>query len=180
MRFEQLELADAWLIRLEPARDNRGHFARTFCEGEFAERGLETRFPQHSTSFTKNAGALRGLHYQRSPDLEAKLVRCTRGAVYDVIVDLRGQSPTFGRWAAVELTADSQTQLYIPRGFAHGFQTLKNDTELLYLISTPYVPGGAAGIRYDDSTLAVQWPLSVADISDRDRTLPVFDGSAID
>jgi dTDP-4-dehydrorhamnose 3,5-epimerase len=120
------------------------------------------------------------LHYQRSPDLEAKLVRCTRGAVYDVIVDLRGRSPTFGRWAAVELTADSQTQLYIPRGFAHGFQTLKNDTELLYLISTPYVPGGAAGIRYDDSTLAVQWPLSVSDISDRDRTLPVFDGSAID
>lgn len=180
MRFQQLELAGAWLIALDPARDNRGHFARTFCEKEFGDMGLETRFAQHSTSFTRNAGSVRGLHYQRAPNLETKLVRCTRGAIYDVIVDLRRFSPTFGRWTAVELAADREVQLYIPPGFAHGFQTLEPDTEILYLISPPYVPGGAAGIKHDDAGLAVAWPLPVTDISDRDCALPPFDGLPID
>lgn len=180
MKFEQLELSGAWLITLEPARDGRGHFARTFCEVEFGERGLETRFPQHSTSFSRHTGTLRGLHYQRSPHLEAKLVRCTRGSIYDVIVDLRTGSPTFGRWAAAELSADNEVQLYIPRGFAHGFQTLQADTEILYLISTAYVPGAAAGIRYNDPGFGVDWPVPVSAISDRDLSLPSFDGSPID
>lgn len=180
MKFEQLDLPGAWLITLDPMRDNRGYFARTFCEDEFGQKGLETRFPQHSTSFTQKAGSIRGLHYQRSPDLETKLVRCTQGAIYDVIVDLRRSSPSFGRWAAVELSSGETSQLYIPRGFAHGFQTLKPNTEILYLISPSYVPGGAAGIRYDDPTISVGWPLPVTDISDRDRTLPAFDGLPID
>lgn len=180
MNFERLELGDAWLITLQPTRDNRGHFARTFCEFEFGQRGLETRFVQHSISFTRAAGTIRGLHYQRSPDLEAKVVRCIRGAIYDVIVDLRRSSATFGRWTAVELSEEAGNQLYIPRGFAHGFQSLRPDAELHYLISTPYVPEKAAGIRYDDPRLAVTWPLAVTEISERDRDLPRFEGSPID
>lgn len=180
MRFEPLDLPGAWLVTTEPAQDSRGYFARTFCEKEFREKGLETRFAQHSTSFTKTVGSIRGLHYQRSPDLETKLVRCTRGAIYDVIVDLRRGSPSFGRWIAIELSADHGTQLYIPRGFAHGFQTLEPDTEILYLISPAYVPGGAAGVRYDDPSLSINWPLPVTEISERDRTLPPFDGMPID
>jgi dTDP-4-dehydrorhamnose 3,5-epimerase len=180
MIFESLELRGAWLIRLEPSSDNRGHFARTFCELEFGHRGLETHFSQHSTSYTRKAGTIRGLHYQKSPDLEAKVVRCVRGAIYDVIVDLSRDSPTFGRWTAVELSEESGTQLYIPRGFAHGFQSIRPDAELHYMISTPFVPEKAAGIRYDDATLAITWPLAVTNISDRDRALPRFDGSPID
>lgn len=180
MIFESLELGDAWLIRLQPSRDSRGHFARTFCEFEFGQRGLEIRFSQHSASYTRNAGTIRGLHYQSSPNLEAKVVRCVRGAIYDVIVDLRRNSPTFGRWTAVELSEESGTQLYIPCGFAHGFQSIRPDTELHYMISKPYVPDKAGGIRYDDAALAITWPLAVTTLSDRDRALPGFDGSPID
>ncbi len=180
MIFENTALKGAWLIRLEPFRDNRGHFSRTFCEQEFGERGIETRFSQHSISYTRASGTIRGLHYQRSPDLEAKLVRCVRGAIYDAIVDLRRNSSTFGRWIAVELSEECDTQLYIPRGFAHGFQTIRPDVELHYMISTPYVADKAAGIRYDDAALAIPWPLDVTNISDRDRSLPEFDGLPID
>ena len=179
MNFEELSLHGAWLIGMQPVVDNRGHFVRTFCEAEFGLRGLEHRFTQHSSSFTRSAGTIRGLHYQRSPNLEAKVVRCVRGAIYDVIVDLRKNSPTFGRWAAIELSDENCAQLYIPQGFAHGFQSLKPDSEIHYLISPAYVPEGAAGIRYDDAQLAIEWPLEVTNISERDRGLPVFDGRPI-
>jgi dTDP-4-dehydrorhamnose 3,5-epimerase len=180
MIFESLELNGAWLIKPQPIHDTRGYFTRTFCEFEFGQRGLETRFVQCSSSYTREMGTIRGLHYQSSPNLEAKVVRCVRGAIYDVVLDLRGGSETFGRWTTVELSEESGTQLYIPCGFAHGFQTIRPDCELHYMISTPYVAEKAAGIRYDDAVLAITWPLAVTNISDRDRGLPSFDGSPID
>lgn len=180
MRFRELPLKGAWLIELEPARDNRGHFARTFCEAEFEAHGLETRFTQQSSSYSKSTGTLRGMHFQRAPHLEAKLVRCVRGAIFDVIIDMRRGSPTFGKWVSMELSEGVETQLYVPRGFAHGFQTLKDDTEVLYAMSTPYVASASAGFPYADPAFNIDWPLPVSVISERDTVLPAFDGRPID
>lgn len=175
MRFQKTSLQDACLIELDPHRDERGSFARTFCEREFATHGLQTRFVQHSTSCTVRRGTVRGMHFQRKPHAEAKLVRCVRGAVYDVIVDLRPGSLTSGKSAGFELTASNGCQLYIPNGFAHGFQTLTEDTELSYLISAYYEPGAAAGYRYDDPAFGIAWPLPVAMIAEKDLLWPKFD-----
>ncbi len=176
MRFLPTTLQDAYLIEPEPARDERGAFARTFCEREFAAQGLQTRFVQHSSSSSVARGTLRGMHFQREPHTEVKLVRCVRGAICDVIVDLRPNSPTFRRWEAFELNAGNGRQLYIPRGFAHGFQTLADDTELSYLISAFYVAGASAGYRYDDPSFSIAWPLPVAVIADKDLAWPKFEG----
>ena len=154
--------------------DERGHFARTWCRDEFARHGLESDIAQCNTSFNVSRGTLRGLHYQVRPSEEAKLVRCTRGRVYDVIVDIRRHSTTFGRWFAAELSDDNATMLYVPRGFAHGYQTLEANTVVFYQMSVPYAPEDARGIRWDDPWLAIPWPLPQPIISDQDLTLPLF------
>jgi len=174
MRFQATNLKDAWLIHLEPAHDSRGFFARTFCAHEFAAHGLEIHYPQHSVSYSSRVGTLRGMHYQREPHSEVKLVRCLKGAIWDVIIDIRPDSPTYRCWQAFELSDAIGRQLYIPQGFAHGFQTLNNDVVVNYLISEFYVPGAASGIRYDDSSFAIAWPLPVSTISKKDLLWPDF------
>jgi dTDP-4-dehydrorhamnose 3,5-epimerase len=174
MEFHSTRLQDAYLVRLEPARDARGFFARTFCVEEFAAHGMESKYPQHSISFSARKGTLRGMHYQRDPRSEAKLVRCTRGAIFDVIIDIRPDSPTYRRWQEFELSSENGHQLYIPKGFAHGFQTLSDDVEVNYLISTPYAPELARGIRHDDPAFGISWPLAVTEISEKDLHWPDF------
>jgi dTDP-4-dehydrorhamnose 3,5-epimerase len=172
MRFEPTKLKDAWLVHLEPARDERGFFARTFCVDEFGSHGLETSFPQHSVSFSARAGTVRGMHFQREPHSEVKLVRCISGAIWDVIVDIRPDSPTFRQWQGFELTGLNGRQLYIPKGFAHGFQTLSDNAEVSYLISERYVPEAASGLRHDDPSFNIAWPKPVTEISAKDRQWP--------
>jgi dTDP-4-dehydrorhamnose 3,5-epimerase len=174
MRFDKTNLTDAWLITLEPASDVRGYFARTFSTDEFSAHGLETSFPQHSISHNTRSGTLRGMHFQRDPHSEVKLVRCVKGAIWDVIVDIRPKSPTFCRWQGFDLTEGNGRQLYIPKGFAHGFQTLSDHVVVNYLISEPYAPQSAAGLRYDDPRFNITWPLSVSVISDKDTQWPDF------
>lgn len=177
MRFTKTQLADAFVIDLEPRGDDRGFFARTFCIQEFAVHGLETNFVQHSTSHSRAAGTLRGMHFQRTPHAEVKVVRCRKGAIWDVIIDLRSDSPSFGHWQGFELTAENGRQLYIPRGFAHGFQTLSDAVEVDYLISTFYAPVSATGLRHDDPAFAIEWPRPVTVMSSADRTWPDFAGT---
>jgi dTDP-4-dehydrorhamnose 3,5-epimerase len=172
--FSETELKGAYVIDLEKRVDERGYFARIWCREEFDRHGLLTEFVQHSVSFSETAGTLRGLHFQRPPYGEVKLVRCVRGAVHDVIVDLRPDSRTYGRWVAVELTAEAGRMLYIPALFAHGFQTLAPETEVTYMISAFHRPDAAEGLRYDDPELAVAWPLPVSRIAEKDRTWPDF------
>ena len=174
MIFKPSRLAGAWLIEPTPHVDERGRFARAFCEAEFAEHGLETRFPQHSISVSKLAGTLRGLHFQMAPHGEIKVVRCVSGAIVDVIVDLRPDSPTYLQWEAFDLSAENGCQVYVPKGFAHGCQTLCDDAAVHYLISVPFVPGAAAGVRYDDPRLAIRWPRPVAAISRNDEQWPLL------
>lgn len=174
MQFHKLDLAGAYLITPERRGDDRGYFVRTFCEAEFAAHGLQTRFVQHSASVSARKGTLRGLHFQSDPHGEIKIVRCLRGAIADVIVDLRPQSATFCGWRSFELTAENGRQLYIPKGFAHGFQTLTSDAEVGYLISEPYTPAAASGVRYNDPAFGIEWPLPVAAISARDLDWPDF------
>jgi dTDP-4-dehydrorhamnose 3,5-epimerase len=174
MRFDETTLRDAWLIEPLPARDHRGFFARTFCAQEYADHGLTTRFVQHNTSHSVAKGTLRGMHFQRAPHGEVKVVSCLKGAIWDVIIDLRPQSPTHRQWRGFELTAENRRQVYVPEAFAHGFQTLCDDTEVGYLISAFYAPDAAAGVRYDDPAFAIEWPLPPTVISEKDRTWPDF------
>jgi dTDP-4-dehydrorhamnose 3,5-epimerase len=175
MTFHELDLAGAFLVEPERHEDGRGFFARTWCRREFEARGLDPRLAQCSVSFNARSGTLRGMHYQAAPHAEAKLVRCTRGAVYDVIVDLRPDSPTFTRWASVELTEDNHRTLYVPEGFAHGFQTLADRTEVFYQMSEPFEPASARGVRWDDPAFGIVWPPAEPRvISDKDRNLPDF------
>lgn len=172
MIFTPLPLTGAYLIELEKKQDQRGFFARCYCEREFAEQGLETQWVQMNTTLTLKKGTVRGLHYQREPKAEDKIVRCLRGAVLDVIVDLRKKSEGYGRWHAVELNDSNRNMLYVPKGFAHGFQTLTDDVEMLYMHSEFYEPGYEGGVKYDDPGLGIDWPLDVTDISERDKDLP--------
>lgn len=174
MLFHPTGLAGVRLIDLEPARDERGFFARTFCVQELQGQGLETRFVQHSVSHTARKGSVRGMHFQRAPHEEVKLLTCVKGAIHDVLIDLRPDSPTYRRWESYHLTAESRRQLYVPAGLAHGFQTLADDTEVAYLISAFYAPAASAGVRYDDPAFAITWPLPVADVSAKDRAWPDF------
>lgn len=176
MLFHPTQLHDAVLIEPEKRADARGFFARTFCAQEFAAHGLETQFPQQNMSGSKERGTLRGMHWQRAPHGEVKLVRCTRGAICDIIIDLRPDSPTFKRWQAFELTQDNHCALYVPKGFAHGFQTLTMDVEVSYLVSTPFAPQAEAGLRWDDPAFAISWPLAASVLSDKDRQWPDFVG----
>lgn len=172
MRFVPTSLAGAYLIEQERRADERGFFARTWCAGEFEDHGLDPGLAQCSVSYNRSRGTLRGLHYQAPPFAEVKLVRCTRGALFDVAVDLRPDSPTFQRWVGHELTEDNGRALYIPRGFAHGFLTLADATEIEYQISTPHAPETARGIRWDDPFFGITWPGPVEIIAPRDRDYP--------
>jgi dTDP-4-dehydrorhamnose 3,5-epimerase len=174
MKFTGCGISGAYLIEAEPIRDSRGSFARVFCEREFAAHGLEVRFPQHSISSNAARGTLRGLHFQAPPHGETKLVSCIRGAIFDVCVDLRPDSPTFRQWRGFELSAENRRSFYIPVGCAHGFQTLTDDAEVHYLISEFYAPEAARGVRHDDPAFAIGWPLPVAAISDKDSSWPDF------
>src|SRR5262245_143111 len=169
MLFHETRLQDARLIQLERTTDARGYFARTFCMNEFAAAGLTTAFVQQSVSYTKLAGTIRGMHFQRSPHAEVKLVRCLAGAIYDVLIDLRPESSTYRQWEAYELAAGDGRRLYVPTGFAHGFQTLAPNTEVDYMMSRFYAPEAATGVRHDDPTFNISWPLVVSEISAKDR-----------
>lgn len=172
MRFSPTSLPGTWLVEQERHADERGHFARTFCAREFADHGLDSRIVQCSVSFNRARGTLRGLHYQSPPRAEVKLVRCTRGAIHDVAVDLRPDSATFRHWIGIELTQDDGRALYVPRGFAHGFLTLVDGTEVAYQMSDPYSPDHARGVRWNDPLLGVRWPGRVEVIAPRDRDYP--------
>jgi dTDP-4-dehydrorhamnose 3,5-epimerase len=172
--FTETPLAGAFLIDLEPHADDRGFFARTFCRREFEAHGLDPAVVQCNTSFNRKAGTLRGLHYQMPPASEAKLVRCVRGAIHDVIVDLRPDSPTHGKHFAANLTAANRRALFVPRSFAHGFQTLEDDSEVQYQMSEYYQPERSAGFRYDSPALTITWPLPITSISAQDLAWPSF------
>jgi dTDP-4-dehydrorhamnose 3,5-epimerase len=174
MLFRALGIGGAWLIDLEPVGDERGSFARTFCAREFAERGLAVDFVQHSVSRNSARGTLRGLHFQSPPRAEDKLVSCRRGAIFDLCLDLRPGSPTFLKWEGYELSAENGRQLYIPKGCAHGFQTLTDDAEITYRISEYYAPEFSCGVRFNDPAFGIDWPLAVTVMSDKDRTWPDF------
>jgi dTDP-4-dehydrorhamnose 3,5-epimerase len=174
MRFLETSLDGARLIELEPVCDERGFFSRSFCVKEFAAQRLQASFVQHSLSYSAVRGTLRGMHFQTPPHSEVKVVNCIRGAIWDVIIDLRPDSPTYNQWQGFELTAENRRQLYIPAGFAHGFQTLCDDTEVSYLISAFYEPLAASGLRHDDPYFAISWPLPVTAMSAKDRAWPDF------
>jgi dTDP-4-dehydrorhamnose 3,5-epimerase len=170
LKFLPTPLAGAYLIEPERLEDERGFFARSFCREEFRKQGLKPAIAQCNVSWNRKRGTLRGLHYQAAPHEEAKVVRCTHGAVWDVIVDLREGSPTRLRWHALELNADNRLALYVPEGFAHGFQTLADDSEVLYQMSESYRPDLARGLRWDDPRLKIKWPLPDPILSERDRS----------
>jgi dTDP-4-dehydrorhamnose 3,5-epimerase len=169
MKLINLPLSGAFLIELELISDERGFFARTWCTQEFERLGLNPKLVQCSISWNARRGTLRGLHYQTDPYAEAKLIRCCSGAIYDVIVDLRPASPSYGKWIAAELTSQNRQMLYVPEGFAHGFQTLIDDTEISYQISASYQPDYARGVRWNDPVFGIEWPISHPILSARDR-----------
>ena len=173
MKIRNTSLDNVLLIEPDPVRDERGYFARVWCEEELSAAGVETRTSQCSISFNKTRGTLRGIHFQRAPHEEAKLVRCERGAIFDVAVDLRADSATYGEWFGTELSEENNSMMYIPKGFGHGFQTLVDDSSVYYQISEPYVQDAGSGYRFDDPKIDVQWPLAVTVISDKDRSWPV-------
>jgi dTDP-4-dehydrorhamnose 3,5-epimerase len=175
MIFTELQLPGTYLITPEQLTDDRGFFARTWCQKEFQERGLVHNLVQCNISFNHRQGTLRGMHYQATPHGEVKLLRCTMGAIYDVLVDLRPSSATFRQWEAVELTSANRQLLYVPEGIAHGLQTLVDDTEIFYQMSAFYVAEAARGVRWNDPSFGIKWPLDVTVMADRDRQYPDFD-----
>ena len=174
MIFKETPLAGAYVIDIERLEDERGFFARTWCQREYEEHGLDPRLVQCSISYNERQGTLRGMHYQLPPFAEAKVVRCTRGAIYDVIIDLRHESPTYKQHFGITLTPENRSMLYVPEGFAHGLLTLADETEVLYLISEFFVPESARGVRWNDPAFAIQWPAPVQVISERDVAHPDF------
>jgi dTDP-4-dehydrorhamnose 3,5-epimerase len=174
MIFTETKLPGAYLIDVEKREDHRGFFARAWCQREFEEHHLVPRVVQANISFNKQKGTLRGMHYQLAPYAETKLVRCVRGALYDVIIDLRPDSSTYMQWLGVELTAEDYKMLFVPEGFAHGFQTLVDNTEATYQVSQFYTPGAEGGVRYDDPAFGIEWPIDVQVISDKDRSWPNY------
>lgn len=177
MKFVATPLAGAFLIDLEKQGDDRGFFARAFCEAEFAKEGLVSRFVQVNNSLSAFRGTLRGMHYQLPPKAETKLVRCIRGSLWDVILDLREDSPHFGQYFGAELSAENRRMMYVPKGFAHGFITLENDTEAFYFVDECYAPANERGLRWNDPHFAIKWPMEPAIISDKDRTHRDFDAA---
>lgn len=174
MNFTETPLAGAFLIEPQRRDDARGWFARTYCAREFEAHGLPTHMVQTNMSLTRKKGTLRGMHYQLAPDAEDKLVRCVQGAIFDAIVDLRPQSPTYRRWFGAELSADNGRMLLVPKGFAHGFVTLADDAAVTYQVSAYYAPQSEAGARYDDPAFGIEWPVAVLDMSEKDRNWPPY------
>ena len=172
MKFTAANFDGAWFIEPEPRFDERGFFARTFCDQEFAAHGLNTRWVQQNHTLTKGRGAVRGMHWQADPKPEIKLVRCLVGRVLDVIIDVRPHSPTFGQWQGIELSAQNMRAVYVPAGFAHGFQCLEDGCELFYLMSEFYQPDLARGVHCEDPRIGIDWPLPVENLSARDAALP--------
>lgn len=170
MIFTETKLKDSYILEIKKMEDARGFFGRSWCQKEFEEHGLVPCVVQANVSYNKKKGTLRGMHYQIAPYEETKLVRCTRGALYDVIIDLRPDSPTYKQWLGVELTADNYKMLYVPKGFAHGFITLEDNTEATYQVSQFYTPGAEGGIRYNDPLFGIEWPVEVTVISDKDKS----------
>ena len=177
MTFTETRIPGAWIVDITPIHDHRGFFAMTWEAEEFAARGLDASLAQCNLAFNHRQGTLRGLHFQRAPHEQVKLVRCIRGAVYDVVVDLRPGSPAFRQWAGVELTADNRRMLYVPGGLAHGYLTLSDEAEVFYQASTPWAPESEGGVRWDDPAFGITWPFEPAVISDRDATWPLIAGS---
>ena len=180
MLFKETKLKGAYVIELEPIEDDRGFFARTFCKSEFEKYNLNPRIVQCNTSFNARKGTLRGMHYQSQPHEEVRLVRCARGSIYDVIVDLRPDSPTFKQWVAAELTEKNRRMLYVPEGFAHGFQTLEDDAEVFYQMSEFYAPEYARGVRWNDPAFGINWPAGERIICTRDQSFPDFNAQKPD
>lgn len=176
MVFHETKLAGAYVVDLEPRLDDRGFFARSWCQREFAQHGLNPALVQCNVSYNKLAGTLRGMHFQVAPHAEVKLVRCTRGAIYDVMLDLRPGSPTFKQHVGFELTADNRRALYVPEGFGHGYLTLTNDTDVFYQVTAFYAPDAASGVRWNDPAFGIVWPADVRLISERDAQYPDFAG----
>jgi dTDP-4-dehydrorhamnose 3,5-epimerase len=172
--FTEIKIAGAYVVELDRKEDDRGFFARGWCRREFAERGLNPRVLQMNVGYSHRKGTLRGLHFQLAPHTEVKMVRCTRGAIYDVLVDLRPESPSFKRWLAVELTPENGRMLYVPEGCAQGYQTLVDGTEMYYFTTSFFAPEAARGVRYDDPVFGIEWPLEIAAISEADRRWPDF------
>lgn len=175
LRFRETPLPGAWVIDPERIEDERGFFARSWCRQEWIERGLNPALVQCNITWNHRRGTLRGLHWQEEPHAEAKLVRCTRGSIYDVIVDLRPKSPTWKQWFAIELSAFNHTMLYIPEGFAHGLQTLQNESEVFYQMSEEYHPECARGVRWNDPAFGIQWPIAERIIAARDEAFPDYE-----
>jgi dTDP-4-dehydrorhamnose 3,5-epimerase len=174
MRFTETHLKGAFVLEIEERKDDRGAFARTFCMKEFTDHGLKPTVAQCNLSYNYKAGTLRGMHFQEPPHAEAKLVRCTAGAIYDVIIDLRPESPTYCRWFGIELRADQHDSLYVPERFAHGYQTLTDNAEICYQTSMPYHAASARGVRHDDPEFDIKWPLPVSCISEADAGWPAW------
>jgi dTDP-4-dehydrorhamnose 3,5-epimerase len=172
MKFSRTKLDGLWLIELELREDERGFLARTYCDTEFSAQGLNTHWPQCNLTLTRRRGMLRGMHYQADPKPEIKLIRCAAGAIFDVLVDVRRNSPTFGKWEGFELTSQNRRMLYVPGGFAHGFQCLTDNCEVFYQMSVSYYPDLARGLRFNDSQIGIQWPIPNPTLSERDRNLP--------
>lgn len=175
MLFQPTKLSGAYLIDLEKKGDERGFFARVFCDKEFDQNKLETSFIQVNNSLSAKKGTLRGIHYQLSPKSEVKLVRCIQGSLFDIIIDLRPESETFGEWFGAELSAENRRMMYVPRGFGHAFLTLEENTEALYMVSEAYSPQHERGIRWDDPRFKIEWPISPSVISEKDQNHPLFD-----
>ncbi len=176
MIFEPTPLKDAWLITLDARGDDRGYFARAFCQKEFEAHGIPAQIAQCNTSFSRDVGTLRGMHYQINPAAETKLMQCVRGAMHDVIVDMRPESPTYLRHYGVELTPENKRMLFVPENFAHGFLTLKPDTQTYYLVGEFYTPEYEHGLRYDDPSLGIEWPVEPLVVSEKDRNWPLLTG----
>lgn len=174
MIFKETKLKGAYVIEIEKLEDKRGFFARSWCQNEFEKQGLNSHLVQSNISFNAKKGTIRGMHYQVTPFEETKLVRCTRGAIFDVIIDLRNDSITYKQWVGVELTSENYKMLYVPEGFAHGFETLEDNTETTYHVSQFYSPGSERIIRYDDKSFGIKWPLNVEVISDKDKECPDY------
>ncbi len=174
MRFTTTPLAGAWVIDSDPHKDDRGWFMRVWCAEEFSEHGIEFKPVQANMGLSLHKGTIRGLHFQKAPALEAKLIRCTRGSIFDVAIDIRPESSTYGKWYGIELSSENNRMLYVPEGYAHGYQTLQDSTEIYYLTSQYYTPKLSFGVRFNDPLFCIKWPLAVTMVSEQDRNWPLI------
>ncbi len=177
MIFTKTNLEDAFVIDIEKKEDDRGFFARTFCANEFSENNLDSKFVQANTSFNYKKGTLRGMHFQKPPYEEDKLVRCTKGSIFDVMIDLRKESPTYKKWFGVELTEENRKSLFVPKGFAHGYMTLEDNTEVTYLVTQFYTPEADSGIKFNDPAFNIEWPMTPVIVSEKDANHPAYEES---